>query len=56
MVAEESDHESLVACDYGNGSLWAISIAPSEEAIRSQYPELVSATERPHRMEADRLE
>ncbi len=34
------DGEFLVGYDYGNGGLWAIVAAPSEQAILDLYPEV----------------
>jgi len=50
------DREYLVAYDYGMGGLWAILIAPSEDAITAKYPELAVAPERPPWMDDDRYD
>jgi hypothetical protein len=55
-AAGEIDREFLVAYDYGMGGLWAIVMAPSQEAITSKYPELAVASERPPWMDDQMFE
>lgn len=43
----------LVASDYGQGGVWALVRADSEEQIHRLYPELVVAAERPPWMSDD---
>lgn len=45
--AAVGDTEFLVCYDYGMGGLWAVLIAPSEDAITSKYPELSVADSQP---------
>lgn len=47
--------EFLVCYDYGMGGLWAVLIAPSEDAIKSKYPELSIASSQPAWMTDDRM-
>jgi hypothetical protein len=46
----------LVAYDYGTGGLWGAMLARSEAEIKSVYPELGIAHERPPWMTDDRYE
>lgn len=46
-----SPGEHLVCYDYGMGGLWGVLIAPSEDAIRATYPELLIATSLPKWMD-----
>ena len=55
-AAGQIDREFLVAYDYGMGGLWAVLIAPSQEAIEAKYPELGVAPDRPHWMDDQRYE
>jgi hypothetical protein len=55
-TAGRIDKEFLVAYDYGMGGLWAILMAPSQEAIAAKYPELAVAPERPNWMDDQRYE
>jgi hypothetical protein len=54
--ADQIDREFLVTYDYGMGGLWAVIMAPSTEAIRTKYPELSVAAERPPWMDDERYE
>lgn len=47
--------EFLVCYDYGTGGLWGVLIAPSEGAIRAEYPELLVAATRPTWMDEAEL-
>jgi hypothetical protein len=40
-------HEFLVCYEYCSGGLWGILVAPSEDAISEQYPELAIVHARP---------
>ncbi len=46
----------LVAYDYGMGGLWGVLYARSADEIRSIYPELGIAEDRPHWMSEERFQ
>ena len=51
-----SQHEFLVAYDYGMGGLWGVVIAPSVGDILGKYPELVIADSLPSWMSEEDLQ
>jgi hypothetical protein len=44
---DDDKHEFLIGYDYGNGGLWCVLLARSEEELRSTFPTLEIIREAP---------
>jgi hypothetical protein len=56
MTGSQRKREFLTVYDYGQGGVWTVLLATSEEEVASKYPELKIVTEPPGTMSQEELD